>query len=122
MTCWHFKQSGQEQYAGQLGQTYVYDNRHSVRVTAGDSLVYLRKRAEQIMNQLDNLTLVALYARASSDRLGRGPVRRRPVESPPGLRREERLMVACEYMDEAKSGGTAVRPEFCKMIDGGVMH
>ena len=74
------------------------------------------------MNQLHNLTPRALYARASSDRPRRGPVRRRPVESPPGLRQEERLMVACEFVDEAESGGTAVRPEFCKTIDAGVMH
>ena len=44
MTCWIFKQSEQEQYPDQPGQTYVYDNRHSVRVTAGDSFVYLDKR------------------------------------------------------------------------------
>ena len=74
------------------------------------------------MNQLHNLTPVALYARASCDRVGRTPVRRLPLENPPGLRREEWLMVACEYMDEAERGGTVVRPEFCKMIDAGVMH
>ena len=35
MICWHYKQSEQEQYADQLGQTSFCDNRHSVRVTAG---------------------------------------------------------------------------------------
>ena len=45
MTCWIFKLSEQEQYADQQGQTYVYDNRHSVRVAAGDSFVYLDKRS-----------------------------------------------------------------------------
>ena len=44
MTFWIFKQSEQEQYADEPGQTYVYDNRHSVRVTDGDSFVYLDKR------------------------------------------------------------------------------
>ena len=44
MKCWIFKQSKQEQYPDQPGRTYVYDNRHSVRVTTGDSFVYLDKR------------------------------------------------------------------------------
>ena len=44
MTFWIFKQSEQEQYADEPGQTYVYDNRHSVRVKPGDSFVYLDKR------------------------------------------------------------------------------
>ena len=44
MTFWIFKQSDQEQYADEQGQTYVYDNRHSVRVKPGDSFVYLDKR------------------------------------------------------------------------------
>ena len=43
MTFWIFKQSEQEQYPDEPGQRYVYDNRHSVRVTAGDSFVYLDK-------------------------------------------------------------------------------
>ena len=45
MTFWIFKQSEQEQYPDEPGQRYVYDNRHSVRVTAGDSFVYLDKRS-----------------------------------------------------------------------------
>ena len=44
MTFWIFKQSEQEQYPDEPGQTYVYDNRHSVRVNPGDSFVYLDKR------------------------------------------------------------------------------
>ena len=44
MTCWIFKQSEQEQYPDQPGNVYIYDNRHSVRVTAGDFFVYLDKR------------------------------------------------------------------------------
>ena len=44
MTFWIFKQSAQEQYPDEPGQRYVYDNRHSVRVNAGDSFVYLDKR------------------------------------------------------------------------------
>ncbi len=44
MTFWIFKQSEQEQYPDERGRTYVYDNRHSVRVAAGDSFVYLDKR------------------------------------------------------------------------------
>ena len=44
MTFWIFKQSKQEQYPDEPGQRYVYDNRHSVRVNAGDSFVYLDKR------------------------------------------------------------------------------
>ena len=44
MTFWIFKQSEQEQYPDEPGQTYVYDNRHSVRVKPGDSFVYLDKR------------------------------------------------------------------------------
>ena len=41
MTFWIFKQSAQEQYPDEPGQRYVYDNRHSVRVNAGDSLPIL---------------------------------------------------------------------------------
>ena len=44
MTFWIFKQSEQEQYPDEPGRAYVYDNRHSVRVAAGDSFVYLDKR------------------------------------------------------------------------------
>ena len=44
MTFWIFKQSKQAQYPDQPGRTYVYNNRHSVRVAAGDSFVYLDKR------------------------------------------------------------------------------
>ena len=44
MTFWIFKQSEQEQYPDEPGRTYVYDNRHSVRVAAGDVFVYLDKR------------------------------------------------------------------------------
>ena len=44
MTFWIFKQSEQEQYPDEPGRTYVYDNRHSVRVAVGDSFVYLDKR------------------------------------------------------------------------------
>ena len=44
MTFWIFKESEQEQYPDEPGRTYVYDNRHSVRVAAGDSFVYLDKR------------------------------------------------------------------------------
>ena len=44
MTFWIFKQSEQEQYPDEPGRTYVYDNRHSVRVAAGDSFVYFDKR------------------------------------------------------------------------------
>ena len=44
MTFWIFKQSEQEQYPDEPGRRYVYDNRHSVRVAAGDSFVYLDKR------------------------------------------------------------------------------
>lgn len=44
MTFWIFKQSEQEQYPDELGRKYVYDNRHSVKVSAGDSFVYLDKR------------------------------------------------------------------------------
>lgn len=45
MTFWIFKLSGQEQYKDEHGQTYVYDNRHSVRVADGDSFIYLDKRS-----------------------------------------------------------------------------
>lgn len=44
MTFWIFKLSEQEQYPDEPGRRYVYDNRHSVRVAAGDSYVYLDKR------------------------------------------------------------------------------
>ena len=44
MTSWLFKLSEPGQYPEQPGQTYVYDNRHSVKVAAGDSFVYLDKR------------------------------------------------------------------------------
>ena len=38
MTYWIFKLSNQESYPDDFGRTYVYDNRHSVRVTANDFL------------------------------------------------------------------------------------
>lgn len=44
MTFWIFKLSEQEQYPDEPGRRYVYDNRHSVRVAAGDSYVFLDKR------------------------------------------------------------------------------
>ena len=44
MSFWIFKLSEQEQYKDEHGRTYVYDNRHSVSVTPGDSFVYLDKR------------------------------------------------------------------------------
>ena len=44
MSFWIFKQSEQELYADETGRTYVYDNRHSVRVSPNDSFIYLDKR------------------------------------------------------------------------------
>ena len=44
MTYWIFKLSNQESYPDDFGRTYVYDNRHSVRVTANDFFAYLDKR------------------------------------------------------------------------------
>ena len=44
MSFWIFKLSEQEQYPDEFGQAYVYDNRHSVQVAAGDFFVYLDKR------------------------------------------------------------------------------
>ena len=44
MATWIFKQSNQELYPDELGRTYVYDNRHSVRVARDDSFIYLDKR------------------------------------------------------------------------------
>ena len=45
MGCWIFKQSDQVRYPDKTGLTYVYDNRHSVRVAADDSFIYLDKRS-----------------------------------------------------------------------------
>ena len=45
LTSWIFKQSEQKQFPDEQGQRYVFDNRHSVRVTAGDSFLYLDKRS-----------------------------------------------------------------------------
>jgi hypothetical protein len=44
MTFWIFKVSEQRLYADIEGVRYEYDNRHSVRVRAGDAFVYLDKR------------------------------------------------------------------------------
>ena len=44
MTFWIFKKSQLGQYPDERGRTYIYDNRHSVRVAVGDSVVYLDKR------------------------------------------------------------------------------
>lgn len=44
MAYWIFKLSDQEIYPDELGVKYVYDNRHSVRVAAGDLFLYLDKR------------------------------------------------------------------------------
>ena len=44
MAYWIFKQARQDWYPDEPGKTYVYDNRHSVRVAAGDDFVYLDKR------------------------------------------------------------------------------
>lgn len=43
MTHWIFKVSSQELYPDEPGQRYVYDNTHSVHVSAGDSFIYLDK-------------------------------------------------------------------------------
>lgn len=45
MSCWIFKVSDQRLYADIEGVQYEYDNRHSIRVRAGDRFVYLDKRA-----------------------------------------------------------------------------
>ncbi len=44
MTHWIFKLSEQEHYPDDPGRTYVYDNRHSIRVSVDDYFVYLDKR------------------------------------------------------------------------------
>ena len=44
MAYWIFKLSDQEVYPDELGVKYVYDNRHSIHVAAGDSFLYLDKR------------------------------------------------------------------------------
>ena len=44
MAYWIFKLSDQETYPDELGVKYVYDNRHSIHVAAGDSFLYLDKR------------------------------------------------------------------------------
>ena len=43
MSYWIFKISTQSTYPDVLGKLYVYDNRHSVRVGAGDEFIYLEK-------------------------------------------------------------------------------
>lgn len=47
MNFWIFKLSVQERYPDDPGRVYVYDNRHSVRVAAGDSFLYLDKRTRR---------------------------------------------------------------------------
>ena len=47
MPFWIFKIATQDVYSEQPGRTYVYDNRHSIRVAEGDSFVYLDKRRNQ---------------------------------------------------------------------------
>lgn len=44
MSYWLFKLAKQHLYADVPGERYVYDNTHSVRVTAGDTFIYLDKR------------------------------------------------------------------------------
>ena len=44
MAYWIFKLSHQVIYPDELGVKYVYDNRHSIHVAAGDSFLYLDKR------------------------------------------------------------------------------
>ncbi len=44
MVHWIFKVSNQELYPDEQGKRYVYDNIHSVQVTAGDCFIYLDKR------------------------------------------------------------------------------
>ncbi len=44
MTYWIFKHSDQDQYGDEPGEAYVYDNRHSIKVSSEDSFVYLDKR------------------------------------------------------------------------------
>lgn len=43
MAFWIFKVAEQEVYPDVLGEKYVYDNTHSVRVMAGDAFLYLDK-------------------------------------------------------------------------------
>src|SRR5262245_36413806 len=45
MAYWIFKLAEQELYPDIHGNTYVYDNTHSVRVKADDVFLYLDKRA-----------------------------------------------------------------------------
>lgn len=44
MACWILKISDQRLYRDVEGVRYEYDNRHSVRISAGDRVVYLDKR------------------------------------------------------------------------------
>ena len=44
MAFWIFKLAKQEQYPDVPGKQYVYDNRHSIKVKAGDVFLYLDKR------------------------------------------------------------------------------
>jgi len=44
MAFWIFKVAEQELYPDILGETYVYDNTHSIRVTKGDVFLYLDTR------------------------------------------------------------------------------
>jgi hypothetical protein len=43
MAFWIFKTTKQELYPDKLGERYVYDNTHSVRVSKGDYFIYLDK-------------------------------------------------------------------------------
>lgn len=47
MASWIFKVSEQTKYPDEFGKRYIFDNTHSIRVSAGDNFVYLDKRDNQ---------------------------------------------------------------------------
>ena len=49
MAFWIFKISDQELYPDVLGEKYVYDNTHSIRVKSGDVFLYLDKTKTEAM-------------------------------------------------------------------------
>ena len=72
-----------------------------------------------MIKQLQPLTPAALYARVSSDRPGRGPIRAAQLRALRDYAKNNGYTVAREYVYEAESGRIADRPQFRDMIDEG---
>ena len=74
-------------------------------------------REEMLVNDITDLTPVALYARVSSDRQDVDLSVSAQLRALREYAEKNGYLVAREYVDEAESGRIADRPQFSKMLD-----